>query len=73
MDKIIFARITEMPKTMFSPMPQVWVVTCEGDPEQFLFEYYPDELHFEPSDFIGLTLDEARYLKFKRDQEYLRS
>ena len=40
-------------------MPEV-IVTVEGqDEEQKLFSYYPDELSFHPSEFIGLTVEEA--------------
>jgi hypothetical protein len=70
--KIVSARITDMPKSMFDPMPQVWVTTENGE-EQLLFEYYPDEISFQSQEFIGLTLDEARHLKFKKDKAYLQS
>lgn len=70
--KIIKARITEMPKRIFDPMPQVFVTTEDGN-EQYLFEYYPDEIAFSPMEFVGLTLDEARTLKGKKDRQYLRT
>jgi hypothetical protein len=70
--KVISARITPQPKSFFDPMPQVWV-TMEDNKEQFLFEYYPDEISFTPSEFIGLTLDECRHLKFIKDKKYLTS
>jgi hypothetical protein len=70
--KITSARITDMPKGWFDPMPQVWVTTENGE-EQLLFEYYPDEISFSSQEFIGLTLDEARHLKFKKDKHYLQS
>jgi len=38
-----------------------------------LLAYYSDELTFVHSDFLGLTVQEARDLKTKRDIEYLRS
>ena len=38
-----------------------------------LFSYYPDELTFDPSEFLGLTEQAARELRQKRDIEYLRS
>lgn len=72
MSKITAARITEMPKTIFGPMPKVYV-TVEGEKEQFLFEYYPDEISFSHHEFIGLTVDEARTLKFNKDLQYLKS
>ncbi len=74
--KIKSARITPlprpMPKGMFDPMPQVHVV-LEDDSEQMLFEYYPDEISFKAEEFVGLTLDEARGLKTKKDKQYLQS
>ena len=70
MSRIASARITPLPRSFADPMPQVFVTTDDGD-EQLLFEYYPDEISFTPSDFVGLTLEEARQLKFKRDRDYL--
>lgn len=70
--KIISARITAMPKSFFDPMPQVWVTTENGE-EQLLFEYYPDEISFQSREFVGLTIEEGRHLKFKKDKAYLQS
>jgi hypothetical protein len=70
--KIISARITAMPKSFFDPMPQVYV-TMEDGTEQFLYEYYPDEIRFTPSEFLGLTKDEAIHLKFVKDKRFLQS
>jgi hypothetical protein len=70
--KIISARITDMPKSMFDPMPQVHVTTEDGT-EHKLFSYYPDELSFRPQEFIGLTIAEAHQLRHKKDVAYLRS
>lgn len=73
MNKIIKAYITAMPKSFFDDMPKV-MVTLEGNNEpELLFEYYPDEISFQASEFIGLTLDEARHLKFKKDKQFLQS
>jgi|TARA_Y100000310_G_scaffold333385_1_gene410829 hypothetical protein len=41
--------------------------------EAYVFEYYNDELHFSEQDLIGLTLEGARNLKYKRDRAYLQS
>lgn len=71
MSTITSARITDMPKTMFDPMPKVYVIV--DNKEQFLFEYYPDEISFRPEEFIGLTADEARKLKFDKDLKYMQS
>ena len=70
--KIVSARITAMPKSLFDPMPQVYV-TLENGKEEFLYEYYPDEISFSPSEFVDLTIDEARHLKFIKDRNYLQS
>ena len=71
--KIESARITDMPKSIFDSMPQVFA-TLSGDTEEtFVFQYYPDEISFTPSEFIGLTIDEAKSLKGKKDLSYLRS
>jgi hypothetical protein len=71
--KIIKARITAMPKAMFDPMPKVMVVLEGETEEREVFEYYPDELTFTAHEFIGLTLDEAKKLKFEKDKRYLQS
>jgi hypothetical protein len=70
--KIISARITAMPKSLFDPMPQVYV-TLENGVEEFLYDYYPDEISFSPQEFVGLTIDEARHLKFVKDKRFLQS
>jgi hypothetical protein len=53
-------------------MPQVYV-TLENGVEEFLFEYYPDEISFRPSEFVGLTRSEGIHLKFRKDKIYLQS
>jgi len=70
--KIVSARITDQPKSMFDPMPRVYATTDDGQ-ECFLFEYYPDEISFTPSEFVGLDLEQATNLKGKKDRAYLRS
>lgn len=66
------ARITAQPKSLWDSMPQVYV-TLEDGKEEYLFEYYPDEISFTESDFIGLTIQEAFELKRKKDVAYLQS
>jgi len=61
-----------MPKSLFDPMPQVHI-TLEDGTEQFLFDYYPDEISFTPSEFVGLTITEAIRLKFNKDKRFLQS
>lgn len=70
--KIISARITAQPKSFFDPMPEVHI-TLENGKEQFLFEYYPDEISFSPNEFIGLTIEEAQELRRNKDKQYLQS
>ena len=70
--KIIKATITEMPKSIFDPMPKV-IVTTEDNKEKELFWYYPDELSFTPNEFIGLTIEQAKDLKRQKDLKYLQS
>lgn len=70
--KVISARITAMPEDMFGPMPQVYV-TFENGVEEFLFEYYPDEISFTAAEFLGKTKQECHNLKFEKDRRYLTS
>lgn len=70
--KITKCTITAQPKSFFDPMPKV-IITLEDGITKELFEYYPDEISFTASEFIGLTEDEARHLKFKKDKQYLQS
>lgn len=68
--RVVASRITEQPKSFFDPMPQVYV-TLETGSEEFLFEYYPDEISFTPDEFVGLTVEECKHLKFKKDKQFL--
>jgi hypothetical protein len=72
MKTIISARMTPLPKCFGDPLPVVWVTLDDGHDES-LFEYYPDEISFDPQEFIGLTISEARALKTKKDVDFLRS
>jgi len=70
--RIIKARITAMPKSMFDPMPEVKVELDNGE-KKTLFSYYPDEISFVASEFVGLTEAEGHRLKFNKDKSYLQS
>ena len=70
--KIKSAHITTYPKSLSDPMPQVYI-TLENNLEEFLFEFYPDEINFDQEEFVGLTVEEAKSLKFKKDKAYLQS
>ena len=61
-----------MSEGMFDPMPEVKVQFNNGD-EKTLFEFYPDEISFEESEFIGLNEESARRLKFEKDISYIQS
>jgi hypothetical protein len=74
--KIINVTITHlprpMPEGMFDPMPEV-IATFEDGSTKNLFSFYPDEVSFTPSEFIGLTEEEAHSLFQKKDTAYLRA
>lgn len=71
--KITKCRITPQPKSLFDPIPQIFV-TLEGESdEQFLLEYYPDEISFTENEIIGKTISEVRTLHFQKDKRYLQS
>lgn len=61
-----------MPEGMFDKIPEVRVQFSNGD-EKRLFEFYPDEINFTISEFIGLTEKDAHHLKFEKDKRYLQS
>jgi hypothetical protein len=70
--KVVSARITEQPKSLFDQLPRVYVTTEDGT-EHYLYSYYPDEINFTENEFIGLTLEECSALYTKKDLAYLRS
>ena len=71
-NQIVSARITDLPKNIGEPLPEVWAVFQDGT-DKMLFTFYPDEISFEAQDFIGLTEEEATLFKFGRDRAYLRA
>lgn len=72
--RITAARITEMPKTLFDPMPKVMVrFNTDQNTEVELFQYYPEEITFTEQEFIGLTREQALTLKQEKDQRFLQS
>jgi hypothetical protein len=70
--RIVSVHITAMPKGLFDSMPKIIATLDDGSNEE-LFWYYPDELSFSPAEFIGLTVDQGRHLKFEKDVAYLRA
>ena len=69
---IITAMPRPMPQGMLDPMPEV-VVTFEDGSTKTLFSFYPDELSFSPTEFVGLTEEEAQGLRHRKDVNYLRT
>ncbi len=61
-----------MPEGMFDQMPSVTVTLSNGE-TIILFEYFPDEISFVESEFIGLTVAEAESLLTKKDVKFLQS
>jgi hypothetical protein len=61
-----------MPQGMFDPMPEV-IATFEDGTTKRLFSFYPDEVSFRESEFIGLTEEEAHSLFQRKDTAYLRA
>jgi hypothetical protein len=49
------------------------IVTFEDDSTKTLFSFYPDEVSFHESEFVGLTEQEARGLFHNKDTAYLRA
>lgn len=61
-----------MSEGMFDPMRGVKVRFNNGE-EKTLFEFYPNEIDFKESEFIGLTEVSTRRLKFEKDKRYIQS
>jgi CRISPR/Cas system CMR-associated protein Cmr3 (group 5 of RAMP superfamily) len=45
----------------------------DGSKDVFVFAWFSDELTFKAEEIVGLTIEEARDLKQKRDIAYLQS
>jgi len=45
----------------------------DGTTEVYIVCWFGDELSFSPSEFVGLTAEEARDLKQRKDISYLQS
>jgi hypothetical protein len=69
--RIAKARITALPRALGDPLPEVWVVLDGAAGEQLLFSFYPDEIQLQADELVGLTLEEARRLKARKDRDYL--
>jgi hypothetical protein len=69
---ITIAHITKQPVKPFDAMPEVIVGFSDGTSTS-LFTYYPDEISFTETEFLGLTESEAHALRQKKDVAYLKS
>jgi hypothetical protein len=70
--KIKSVKISPMPKGLLESLPCVTAQFEDGS-ERKLFHFYPDELKFSESEFVGLTEAEAHTLRHDKDVAYLRS
>jgi len=61
-----------MPLGMFDPMPEV-IATFEDGSRKSLLSFYPDEVSFRASEFVGLTEEEGHSLFQQKDTAYLRA
>jgi len=61
------AVIGPYPQSLFDMMPTVKVDLSDGTKGLELFSFYPDEISFTERELLGLTIDEARTLKFNKD------
>jgi hypothetical protein len=68
--RIVSVVISPMPLEVWDPLPEVTAAFSDGT-ERRLFNYFPDEISFLPSEFVGLTEEEARKLKASKDAVYL--
>ncbi len=70
--KIIEVDCGIMPNSVLDAPPVV-TVTYEDQSTERLFSYFADEIQFTPSDFLGLSRDEALEIRLKKDLAYLKS
>jgi hypothetical protein len=52
---------------MMDPVSKITVRFNNGE-DKTLFEFYPDEISFSETEFIGLTESEALKLRFEKDE-----
>lgn len=70
--KIVKAVISDLPKSFGDPIPEA-IVTFDDGSQKTLFSFYPDEISFTASEFIGLSEAEALDLKRKKDVAFIKS
>lgn len=65
--KIVAAEVTAgpgpLPHGVFEQAPRV-IATLDDGSQVELFSFYASERSFRPADFVGLSVEEARKLKF---------
>jgi len=61
-----------LPDGMMDKMPEV-IVTLSNGEVKTLFYFYPDELLFTETEFIGLTEEMAHQLRSEKDVKFLQS
>jgi hypothetical protein len=68
--KIVSAEITEgpgpLPHGVFEQAPRV-IATLDDGSRVELFSFFAHERSFDPAEFIGLTVEQGRKLKFAAD------
>lgn len=69
---IVMATVGKMPEKITDPSPEVTATFGNGTTKK-LFTFFPDEISFNPEEFVGLTEQEARDLYHRKDVEYLKS
>ena len=68
--RIVSTAVSPMPQEVWDPLPVITATFSDGSVKK-LFSYFPDEISFLPSELVGLTEEEARALKAKKDSVYL--
>ena len=71
--KITDCKISPMPGGFGDPLPKVQVRLGDDNEWTEVFDFFPDELSFSASEFLGLTLAEASERKREKDLAYLQS
>jgi hypothetical protein len=68
--KIVSAEITDgpgpLPHGVFEQAPRVIATLDDGNRVE-LFSFYAHERSFDPAEFVGLSIEEGRRLKFAAD------
>ena len=68
--RIVSVAISPDPVHISDPLPTVTATFSDGSVKK-LFSYLPDSTSYASDELVGMTEDEARALKAKKDAEYL--